>query len=567
MSTLNQHFAFVALALFLAHPAVAQTKPQTKPSDAWEVGKQVSLFDGKSLSGWTTADGRPAPSGWTVEDGCIVRANRGGNIFFHREVGDFDLRFEWKIVKGGNNGIKYRVRRYQGRMLGCEYQLLGETSPSFSKGSAGALYALFEPSKDKKLNPPEQWNRARIVAHGPRLEHWMNGVKIVDVEVGSEAWQQRLSQSKFAPYPTFARNNKGRIMITDHGAEVWYRNMVLTPLEPREIPPAPSPDAVSELSMEMAQTYGIDSSVYRQWGRTHNVLVLASEHVSKAAVAETLRQLEQLLSTMRPHMAQRIRDQHVVCVVKAADEALTGLPWLRDVEGLSERPAWAGKIGDRTVMAVCQEDVLGYAGDKDEESRLIRAFGELVYTAVFDARLKKRLADLYQVANNGEQWRDARPARRFRITSDAPLTLLDALTSAFPQHSPSFFEGLITQAAITVDGEPAEPNQTVDAKSEVLIHWQGEQECLALRSERDFWAEAVQSWFNANRAKDHEHNGVRTRAALTKYSPQLARLCEDVLRSFPWRFTGPKAKIEPQASPRPIATASWDATWQRLQNK
>lgn len=213
-----------------------------------EVGKPVSLFDGKTLNGWVTEDGKPVTKGWKVEDGTIFRDTSGGNIFYEKEVGDFELKFEWKIVKGGNNGLKYRVRKYGGRSLGCEYQLLGETGRSLSKGSCGSLYVLYEPNEKKKINPVGEWNTAKIVAHGPKIEHWMNGEKIVEADLASEEWRKRLSQSKFAPHKDFARNSKGRIMITEHGSKVWYRNLVLTPLPTKEIPPlAPErpPNAVN----------------------------------------------------------------------------------------------------------------------------------------------------------------------------------------------------------------------------------------------------------------------------------------------------------------------------------
>jgi len=202
-----------------------------------EIGKPIALFDGETLNGWTTEDGKPVTSGWKVEDGAIYRESRGGNIFYEREVGDFELTFEWKVTKGGNNGLKYRVRKYGGQTLGCEYQLLGETNPRFSKGSTGSLYELYEPNEKKKLNPPGEWNTAKIVAHGAKIEHWLNGEKIVEVDLTSDEWRKRLAQSKFAPHKDFARNSIGRIMLTEHGSEVWYRNIVLTPLETREIPP------------------------------------------------------------------------------------------------------------------------------------------------------------------------------------------------------------------------------------------------------------------------------------------------------------------------------------------
>ena len=213
-------------------PAIAEEGPV-----ALRPGEPISLFDGKTLKGWVTQDGKPVGQGWTVHDEAIHRENRGGNIFYEQEVGDFELTFEWKINKGGNSGLKYRVRKYGSRMLGCEYQLTGETKPGFSKGSCGALYNLYEPNQSKKLQPIGEWNTAKIVAHGGRIEHWMNGEKIVEADLESEEWGERLSKSKFSPHLDFARNTQGRIMLTDHGSPIWYRNLVLTPLPTKEIGP------------------------------------------------------------------------------------------------------------------------------------------------------------------------------------------------------------------------------------------------------------------------------------------------------------------------------------------
>lgn len=228
---------------------------KNEPLPPLEIGKPIALFDGETLNGWVTQNGKPVTAGWTVEDGAIYRASRGGNIFYAQEVGDFELTFEWKIVKGGNNGLKYRVRKYGGRTLGCEYQLLGETKPSLSKGSTGSLYALYEPNEKKQMNPPGEWNTSKIVAHGPRIEHWLNGEKVVKADLASQEWRKRLDQSKFRPHREFARNNIGRIMLTEHGSPVWYRNLVLTPLPHEEIPPlapGPPPNIVYIMSDELA---------------------------------------------------------------------------------------------------------------------------------------------------------------------------------------------------------------------------------------------------------------------------------------------------------------------------
>jgi hypothetical protein len=198
----------------------------------------ISLFDGKSLSGWTTAGGESVKRGWTVEDGMLVRASRGGSIFTEKEYGDFDLRFEWKIAPRGNSGIKYRVAFFEKGvrgnpgLLGCEYQLFDDVGRSTGpEHSCGALYALYAPSADKQLRPVGEFNESRIVVRGSTIEHWLNGAKVVEADTNSDDWKRRIADSKFHNVAGFAQNPKGRIELQDHGHKVWFRSMVLRPLD------------------------------------------------------------------------------------------------------------------------------------------------------------------------------------------------------------------------------------------------------------------------------------------------------------------------------------------------
>ena len=206
--------------------------------------KVIELFDGKSLQGWTDAAGRPiSPSeahGWKAEGGELVRKGRGGTIYTAGEYEDFILEFEWKIPKGGNSGVKYRVRHYKkglwGRpgWLGFEYQIYGDRNPKAGKGkgSAGALYALYAPNDKKELAEHNTYNAARIVVRGTHIEHWLNGEKIVETDTSSEEFAERVKASKFNQVPQFGQNRKGRIQIQDHGSNVAYRNIRLTVLPP-----------------------------------------------------------------------------------------------------------------------------------------------------------------------------------------------------------------------------------------------------------------------------------------------------------------------------------------------
>ena len=144
------------------------------------------------------------------------------------------MSFEWKIAERGNSGIKYRVRSYGGKILGCEYQVYDDAATKGKvkpKSSAGALYDLYEPNDTKHLKPAGEFNQARIVVKGDKIEHWLNGQLIVSATVGDEQWQRRVAASKFSDVPDFSLNPRGKLMLTDHGSEVWYRNFVFQPAE------------------------------------------------------------------------------------------------------------------------------------------------------------------------------------------------------------------------------------------------------------------------------------------------------------------------------------------------
>ncbi|MCH8147422.1 MAG: sulfatase-like hydrolase/transferase [Planctomycetes bacterium] len=224
--------------------AVYHASTTTGPVNAWfkesfvrhSVGADAEemppVFDGKSLDNWMLSDGKPIKSGWEVVDRTIHRKRgkqRAGHIVTRHEYGDFDLSFEWKIAKGGNSGLKYRVRKYGRRTLGCEFQILddGRSAKKPGRGSTGSLYALFEPDPERQINPGE-FNTSRIVVRGDDIQHWLNGRLIMSATVGSPKWDKRVASSKFAGTPDFGRNRFGRIMLTDHGSEVWYRNFKIT---------------------------------------------------------------------------------------------------------------------------------------------------------------------------------------------------------------------------------------------------------------------------------------------------------------------------------------------------
>lgn len=220
--------ADVFCVLFLIQAASA--------AGAGDPGEARKLFDGRSLKGWVTAKGEPVAKGWIVEDGCLVRSGHGGDIFTDQDYGDFDLTLEWKIAPGVNSGVKYRVRPADGQMLGPEYQIIDEKAEGAKGGvgATGSLYAMYAPTVEDAQKPAGEWNTTRIVARGGRIEHYLNGVKLVEADTAGDDWKARKAKSKFAKVEGFGEQ-PGKIMLQDHGPagvvgvvgedKAWFRNI------------------------------------------------------------------------------------------------------------------------------------------------------------------------------------------------------------------------------------------------------------------------------------------------------------------------------------------------------
>jgi hypothetical protein len=198
-------------------------------SDATQPGDWQSLFDGKTTKGWRGYKQASPPASWKAVDGLLVLEGKAGDLVSEEEFGDFELSLEWMIKEGGNSGIFYRVTEEPASIWhhAIEYQILDNRrhkDGADTKTSTGACYALYGPSSDVTRSPG-QWNETRIVARGTHVEHWLNGTRLLEFEIGTPDWNERVAASKFKIYPGFARAPKGRIGLQDHGDYVAFRNI------------------------------------------------------------------------------------------------------------------------------------------------------------------------------------------------------------------------------------------------------------------------------------------------------------------------------------------------------
>ena len=193
------------------------------------------LFDGKTTSGWRGYHEKAFPAfGWVVQDGWIkhqsreeLNNRRPGDIMTVDEFGDFELELEYRIGRACNSGIKYLVTEGNVKAIGFEYQVLDDPNwgAKLKRTQAtGALYDLV-PAGETTLNPPGEINRVRIVVRGDRIEHWLNGAKVIEIDRSSEAFRSAVAASKFKEIAGFGQTRRGHILLQDHGGEAWFRNI------------------------------------------------------------------------------------------------------------------------------------------------------------------------------------------------------------------------------------------------------------------------------------------------------------------------------------------------------
>lgn len=195
----------------------------------------ILLFDGKTLNGWRIFKNSPNTS-WEAADGTLHcrpfqdgAVNERSDLITTGEYGDFELTFQWKISRQGNSGVMFRVSEEydQTYASGPEYQVIDDTGypgdlPAENKSAA--TFGLYS-TDTTTVYPVGQWNDGRILVQGNHVEHWLNGIKVLDYDLFSNDWNTRRNSSKWKDFPGYASAKKGYIALQDHGNEVWYRSI------------------------------------------------------------------------------------------------------------------------------------------------------------------------------------------------------------------------------------------------------------------------------------------------------------------------------------------------------
>ncbi|RDC61689.1 3-keto-disaccharide hydrolase [Adhaeribacter pallidiroseus] len=262
-----------ALAATISYPGVAQTQQPTKAvtptpqtiapttsdqqlamskaiknkvmvdntlSPAEKKAGYTLLFDGKTINQWRGFRKETVPDSWGVQEGAIALVGKGGgDLVTKNQYENYEFLVDWKISEGGNSGIIYNVSedpQYQATYhTGPEMQVLdNERHPDAKQGKngnrqAGANYDMI-PVATPAVKPVGQWNSVKLVVNKGHVEHWLNGKKVVEYQLGSPEWEALVKESKFAAMPGYGKIKKGHIALQDHGDKVWFKNLKIRQL-------------------------------------------------------------------------------------------------------------------------------------------------------------------------------------------------------------------------------------------------------------------------------------------------------------------------------------------------
>ncbi|MBU3820956.1 DUF1080 domain-containing protein [Flavobacteriaceae bacterium XHP0103] len=239
----------IALSLstltLIAQNTYSNTLTENEIREGWEL-----LWDGKTTHGWRSARTTTFPTkGWSIVDGTLKvhssdggESTNGGDIVTVKKYKNFILKVDFKITKGANSGIKYFVdsdmNKGAGSAIGCEFQILDdENHPDAKNGvkgnrTLGSLYDLITSKRGENFKfDKDAFNTAMIVVNNNHVEHWLNGTKIVEYTRNNQMWNALVAYSKYKDWPDFGNLPDGRILLQDHGNEVYFKNIKIKTLD------------------------------------------------------------------------------------------------------------------------------------------------------------------------------------------------------------------------------------------------------------------------------------------------------------------------------------------------
>ncbi len=222
---MRHFFVFLGLLSFGLKAGELNSLTNAEEKAGWQL-----LFDGKDLNAHWRNIGQKAVTGkgWVIEKGILVKqeGKAAGNLLTRRTWTDYEFTWEWKIGPKGNNGVKYMVLEKRGA-IGHEYQMIDDRHWQQKPMSQTGTFYVVLPREVKLAEPVriDKWNQSRIKVQGKKVEHWLNGQKILTYSLGSDRVLEGVAKSKFKKFPGFGKKVTGHILLTDHKDRCEFRNL------------------------------------------------------------------------------------------------------------------------------------------------------------------------------------------------------------------------------------------------------------------------------------------------------------------------------------------------------
>jgi sugar phosphate isomerase/epimerase len=352
--------------LLLAQPISSQDNTLTSKEreEGW-----VLLWDGKTTEGWRGAKIPTFPKGgWAIENGILrvlpsggAESANGGDIITVKKYKNFVLKVDFKITKGANSGIKYFVdaelNKGDGSAIGCEYQILDDKNhPDANMGvkgnrKMGALYDLIPADRsDPNYRFDEDgFNTATIIVNGNRVQHYLNGVKIVEYVRNTPAFNALVAYSKYVNWPNFGNHAEGHILLQDHGDEVFFKNIKIKETKGTSL----LPETGEKFKLGMAgytfANFDLDKTLDVMQKMDVHYLCIKDFHLP-------------LNST-----DAQIKDFHAKLAEKGVTGYAVGPIYMKSEAEIDKAFAYAKKVGVKLVVGVPNVELLPYVDKKVKE--------------------------------------------------------------------------------------------------------------------------------------------------------------------------------------------------------
>jgi sugar phosphate isomerase/epimerase len=340
------------------------TLTDLEKAEGWKL-----LWDGQSTEGWRGAKLSVFPAnGWTIQNGVLIvnqndgrESTNGGDIITTQKYKDFILKVDFKITKGANSGIKYFVdpelNKGEGSAIGCEFQILDDNNhPDAKLGvkgnrTLGALYDLIPPDRSAgnySFNEKD-FNTATIIVEGNRVQHYLNGVKIVEYTRNNQEFNALVAYSKYADWPRFGNLPEGHILLQDHGDQVFYKNIKIKELTGTQLPPETGESFKLGMAGFTFVNFDLDKTL------------------------ETMEKLDvHYLCIKDFHLPLKSTDEEIAAFhAKLAAKGVTGYAvgpiYMKTEAEVDNAFAYAKRVGVKTIVGVPNYELLPYVDKKVKE--------------------------------------------------------------------------------------------------------------------------------------------------------------------------------------------------------